>query len=283
MPGQEGKIHYPETLYDLHNLVKAEGTYDFYSGRIHRNIDSEREFYHLPDEIIFLDRIEDLKKINRSETYIDCGSTLSFDALLSKAEHLLPPLYVKTLKEYYNPALLCCTTPAGIIYSGLLPTPLSLLSNVIEVSYEIRRLKTHRWRSVTAVNHWIYHNQIYKNDRYELQSGDVILRMRIPANNWGHIRLRKINLGEKALYLAMTVDIARNYISNFRLSFALEGGQLYRDREREAHVTGRTISSSGKEVRILAQATAEQIGNGSGRENCPGHIQMYQEFPLPKE
>ena len=262
MPVQEGKVLFPTTLNELHNLIKIDGQGSFYSGRVHQNIEASHELYQLNSTLISLDRIEELKRINRSETYIDCGSTLSFGALLQKAEHLLPRLYIKILKQYYNPALLSCTTPAGIVYSGRLPTPLSLLSNVIEVSYEVRRLKTHRWRGVTTVNHWIYHNQIYKNDRFDLDKGDVVMRMRIPANNWGHIRLRKLNLGKKALYLAITVDISGNYISNFRFSYALEDGSLHRDREREAHITGRTIGNSGREVKNLAQATADQIGMG---------------------
>lgn len=263
MHGKEGKISFPATLYELHGLIKTEGTVPFFSGRMY----PERESlpgteYQLPPEIISLDEVEELKRISRSETYIDCGSTVSFSALFNKAGHLLPPLLISTVKESFNPAVIGLTTPAGLLYSGRIPTPLSLLLNLFEVSYEVRRLRMHRWKGIRAANIWIYHNQLFKNGQIALDAGDVVLRMRIPANNWGQARIRRIGLGRDDLHIAMTADISRSYITNFRLSYALGGGEFFRDREREAHITGRTVSGSGKEVENLAREAVQKLGLG---------------------
>ncbi|MDC7222058.1 MAG: hypothetical protein PQJ59_19165 [Spirochaetales bacterium] len=261
MPGKEGKIYYPVSLGEVLNIIRTYGTIPFFSGRMYPEIEGiPGTYYSLPHEIISLDQVEELKKINRSETYIDCGSTVPFSALFSKAGHILPPIVIKTVKNSFNPARLCLTTPAGLIYSGCFPTPISLLFNVIDVSYEIRRLKMHRWRGLMAVNHWTYHNQLFKNRKIELKEGDIVVRMRLPSNTWGKARIRRIQLGKDSLYLAMTADINRNYISNFRFSYALEGGEIFRERDREAHISGRNLDASSKEIETLSKVAAEKLG-----------------------
>ena len=273
MPGREDRISYPASLSELHNMMRADGTVPFFSGRMFPEVDeASSSYYNLPGEIISLDEVEELKKIHRSETYIDCGSTVSFYALFNKAGHLLPPVLINTLKKAYNPAQLFLTTPAGILYSGRIPTPVSLLFNVMECSYEIRRLKTHRWRGITSVNHWVYHNQLFQQGEVKLEAGDVILRMRIPSNTWGQAQIRQISLGRRTLYLAVTAENSRNYISDFRFSYALDGGELFRDREKEAHISGRMVSNSAKEVDNMAKAAAEKTGlRGQGKIN-PGNL-----------
>ncbi len=260
---KEGKVSYPSNLYELHNIMKTKGTAPFFSGRMYpENREYPGVFYDLPPEMICLDQVEELNRISRSETYIECGSAVSFQAFFLKAGHLLPPLLISTVKSAFNPAKLSLTTPAGLLYSGYIPTSLSLLFNVFEVSYEIRKLRMHRWKGISFVNQWLYHNQLFNNGRIALDEGDVILRLRIPANNWGQAAIRRIRLGKETLYLAMTADITRSYISNFRFSYAVEGGEFFRDREREAYLTGRTVAGSGKDVETLARETCARLGMG---------------------
>jgi hypothetical protein len=261
MLGKEDRIYFPATLSELHNLIKSGGATPFYSGRMYPIKEAALEdSYSLPPTLINLDGIEELKKISRSETYIDCGSIVSLTALFNKAGHLLPPLLIRTLQEAYNPAQLYLTTPAGIIYSGKFPTPVSLLLNIMEVSYEIRRLKMHNWRGISAVNHWMFHNQLFQKGKIDLKAGDILLRMRLPSNTWGKARMERIQLGKKTVFLAMTSEINRNYIADFRFSYAFDGGELFREREREAHISGRNINSSAKETELLAKAAAEKLG-----------------------
>ncbi|MDC7222863.1 MAG: FAD binding domain-containing protein [Spirochaetales bacterium] len=261
MPGRDAKIYYPASLGELHNLIKTEGTGTFYSGRMYpEKEETPGRYYNLAEELISLDGVEELKRINRSETYIDCGSAVPFTALFNKAGHILPSILMKTVRKAYNPAQLCLTTPAGLLYSGKIPTPVSLLFNVMEVSYEIRRLKTHRWRGISAVNHWIYHNQLFKNGEIDLKEGDVVMRIRLPSNTWGQARIERIQLGKTPLYLAMTSQINRNYISNFRFSYALEGGELFRERDREAHISGRNMGSASRETELISKKAAEKLG-----------------------
>jgi hypothetical protein len=261
MLGKEDRIYFPATLSELHNLIKSGGATPFYSGRMYPIKEAALEdSYPLPPTLINLDGIEELKKISRSETYIDCGSIVSLTALFNKAGHLLPPLLIRTLQEAYNPAQLYLTTPAGIIYSGKFPTPVSLLLNIMEVSYEIRRLKMHNWRGISAVNHWMFHNQLFQKGKIDLKAGDILLRMRLPSNTWGKARMERIQLGKKTVFLAMTSEINRNYIADFRFSYAFDGGELFREREREAHISGRNINSSAKETELLAKAAAEKLG-----------------------
>ena len=263
MPGREDRIFYPASLGELHNLLRTEGTFPFYSGRMYpETAEAPGSSYRLESDIISLDEVEELKRISRSDSYIDCGSAVSFSALFNKAGHLLPPVLIHTLKRVYNPAKLCLTTPAGILYSGRIPTPVNLLFNVMEVSYEIRRLKTHRWRGISSVNHWIYHNQLFQQGDIKFEAGDVVLRVRIPSNTWGQAQIRQITLGKQTLYLAMSADISRNYISDFRFSFALEGGDLFRDREKEAHVSGRMVGNAAREVEGISKGAAEKLGWG---------------------
>ncbi|MDR0550870.1 MAG: FAD binding domain-containing protein [Spirochaetaceae bacterium] len=212
----------------------------------------------LPQKIISLEKIEELKRISRTERYLELGSMVKLNKILSLGR-IVPELLRKFLELCETEAVRNLETLCGAIFAGASGHDLtgSTLSTPPEsgfravrgamcalgASYELRTASTSRWISASR----------YSNDlKNEFQNPDEILvRVRIPLEKWDWILCRKFRAfdrqGREEGYAAFLARVQNDTLSEVRIVFS--GEDLLRDSYCEHMITGKKLPLSKEETK----------------------------------
>jgi len=164
-PTRSPMIHQPRTLNELSLLFQriekpllwAGGTY----------LMSKSEYYPSPSnrQIIDLAEIEELKRINRTDRYIDIGSMVNASSLLSAGKLILPSILKSALGSIIGHITRRQITIGGSVCEPESRVAFSTALSVLDAQAEIRQWEDGRFTAT-----WIPVNRLYDKD------GSLLLR-----------------------------------------------------------------------------------------------------------
>lgn len=191
----------------------------------------------LEPEIIALAGIEDLKKISRSERYLEIGSMASISKILETGASFAPDLFQKCLRSIgYLPTRNKATLGGNINIAELRASTFPVLT-VLEAQIELRSTTRSRWISISRF--------VNPDGTLNRNNDEICTRIRVPTGGWN---IQEFRGGESGL--AQTnwsisfcgiAETRKGVLSDFRFCFGSMGKTLLRSREIEATLTSRKI------------------------------------------
>jgi len=174
-------IHQPRTLNELSLLFQRIENPLLWAGGTH--LMSKSDFYPSPPnrQIIDLGEIEELKRISRTDRYVDIGSMVTTSSLLSAGKLVLPSILKSALGSIVNHITRRQITIGGAVCEPESRMAFSTALAVLDAQAEIRRWEEGRFTSA-----WTPVNRLYdKNGSLLLRDAPFVLTKIRLGLEWG--------------------------------------------------------------------------------------------------
>lgn len=180
------------------------------------------------NKAIYPGYIPDLSALKRSERYFDIGPELRINELLRKGAAVLPPILVRALTECGPPNVRNILTIGGLICApkirNSVVAALSILNTKLElVSFSTANLKLN-----------IPIQQFFKEGKLALLPGDMILKIRIPYEDYDVDYYNEIQDKGTTITFVGTASTFKSSISICKFAIGNWGDEIIRETEIES-------------------------------------------------
>lgn len=248
-------IHMPESLSELLQLYRRRPRAAIYAGGTELLRGVTKAEFALPMEVISLQEIEELRRVSRTERYLEIGAAATVARILQIGANILPPAFYSAIHHIGPPGLHSLATLGGNVCSfGQIFSVTPLLS-IMDVRYEIRRQGHTRWVPASRFRE--------PHGTPNLSAGEILTRIRIPLEHWNvqiFRQLGTIHLSNTApLVFCALAKTDKGALDDFRLTFCGHRPVLFRNREREADLVGRRLPLPGREIQAFLSGVQDDI------------------------
>ncbi|MGI5061216.1 FAD-binding protein [Treponema denticola] len=210
------------------------------------------EMIYLPEHILDLNFLPELKVISKTERYFEFGAAVTLNEILDLGKKNIPPSLYYSIEKIANNAIRSLATIGGNIATAnpLSGTFLPMLA--LDAKLEIRTAENIEWVPFAK-----YIDKSYAERREEKY---IISRIRIPNETWTKSFYTRIGtpgyIGSDTASFLFLILIQKNILSDMRLFFASD--ELIRNKEFDNLLLGRTLPLSQSDVPVIMQK-AKQI------------------------
>jgi CO/xanthine dehydrogenase FAD-binding subunit len=194
----------------------------------------------LPHNILCLDKLADLRRITRTERYLELGAMVTLNEIiyLGKA---VPEVFIRCLEGIAGPQVRNLATIGGNLChkAWRLDAFAPLLG--LDALYELRSATSVRW--IAASRFASLSSALTLNER------ELLTRIRIPLEPWDYSAYKKFKwqeTGESSGSAVFLVRSEKNGLTGLRVVFA--GGVILRDKQSESLLIGKRLPLDKKDV-----------------------------------
>ncbi|MFP4178853.1 MAG: FAD binding domain-containing protein [Spirochaetaceae bacterium] len=222
--------------------------------------------FELPKKVIHLAGVPELKKISRSERYLEIGAGVPVDRILKVGKHVLPKALDHSLRKIGHPAIHNVATLGGNVCHA--PRRLNSygILTLLDTRAELRHAGGSRWIPIPRL--------FSKTGTPSLEPGELITRFRIPFVNWNLQFFQKVGdpfiSPKRSLTFSALTEVRKGEITDFRIAVTFLGKSILRDFNLEALITGKKVPLTEKhrgEARELLRASLKDL---------PGEVTLFQ-------
>ncbi|TFG60865.1 MAG: hypothetical protein E4H36_11355 [Spirochaetales bacterium] len=205
----------------------------------------------LPQDLIYIGGLEELKRINRTDRYLDISSAVSISSILETGRHVLPSAFRECLEGIATPQVRNLATLGGNVCAGTQRMDAFPVLALMEVRIEIRRAGSSRWLPLNRC--------LDGEGNFILNPGEAVTRLRIPYDDW-NVQMYK----KSAVFRAFEEDRIifcglskrqKNTLNEIRFIYCLGRQTLLRIRDVELELTGKSLPLSDRTIdQILEEA-----------------------------
>ncbi len=205
-------------------------------------------------DIIHLSGVNELKKVRRTERYLEIGAGVPVKKIINVGQHILPFALAQALMSIGSPAVRNLATIGGNLgfRDGRLNSfsVLMLMDSIVE----LRMSGKSRWVQLGRLN--------------SISATEVLTRIRIPFRNWDLQYFRAI--GDPLLHpmdsLSFTVlaETNKGIISNLRFAVGNIGKSTLRSIDFETYLSGKKLRLSGRELETAVNIFQSFVQNIEG-------------------
>jgi len=192
--------------------------------------------YALPPIILSLDKINDLKKITRTERYLEIGAMVKLNEIILLGK-ILPAVLRSCLESIAGPQLRNIATIGGNICNTENRVNAGCPLVALDAKYELSSEQFSRWISASRFLSPISGNV--------LNQQELLTRIRIPLENWDYSVYRRfscpVNSGSSAVFL---MKHQKNILTEIRVIYKADS--IIRDIDSESLLVGNQLPLSRK-------------------------------------
>jgi len=187
----------------------------------------------LPRNIISLDEIEELRKISRSERYLEIGCMVKLSQIINLGK-IVPEILTHCLEKIASPQLRSQATIGGNICNPSVKLDTTAPMIALDAQYELRSSQSTRWVSAS---------------RFSSQPGppslarqECLTRIRVPLDPWTFNWYRKFNFSLVSKPGGSILLILRNQkdiLTDIRVLYSSQA--IYREKDAESMLIGKHL------------------------------------------
>ena len=187
--------------------------------------------------VISIARIDELKRISRSERYVDIGAAAPISSILAIGSKIVPELLLGALRGISSQPVRNLATLGGnlCVTETRLSTFAALL--LLEAKIELRRVNRSRWVPLGRF--------VLADGTLGRAPGEVCTRIRVPLVEWNIQEYRTIAPATLAtgwnISFCGVADTTKGMLADFRFVFGSMGKTVLRNREIEAALSNRKL------------------------------------------
>ncbi len=210
-------------------------------------------------DIIFLGNVQELKRINRSERYLEIGSQVSIEQILKVGQHILHPVFARACRESGSYVIRSQATIGGALGIDTLSLNVQTALSVLDSQVEIRSPENKKNRS-----QWIpVHRMFSRNRERNTLQPAIITKVRILLEEGDFEFFKTVGEPYLAPKEAVILSVFAKYnlpaISEYRfaLSFPLYG--IFRSREIETAVSSNDLPLGQRDIIRIIRSLREDL------------------------
>ena len=192
----------------------------------------DRQVPELPPVILSLDGIEEMRRISRSERYLEIGATVKLSRIIEQRK-FVPDVLVQCLRNIAGPQLRNMATIGGNICCHL---DSASAFTALDAQYELRSAQSSRWITAARFSP--------EPSPGALGSRELLSRIRVPLDNWDYHAYKKFvrqasatGAGRNAVFLAKA---QKNVLADIRI-ICKTGDRIWRDKDSESLLIGKRL------------------------------------------
>jgi CO/xanthine dehydrogenase FAD-binding subunit len=245
--------YYPRELGDFLGLVARYGNGSIVGG----GIESIRLGERLPQSIVAMDRVEELRSVGRNERFLELGAGMSLQGIRDLGEGNLPQVLLDSIDSIGRPLLIPLASLAGTLCARQRRLDPFAAFSALDAKAELRSLSSSRWLPVARL--------FSESGDALIKPNEALLRVRIPLVSWDIAIHRKVgcpgSLGDHSGSFCFLLQAGKNTVSDIRVTYA--GKVTLRSKELEAGIQGRRIpihDRDGASIIAAYEKAAEAAG-----------------------
>ena len=201
--------------------------------------------FELPESILSLEKIEEMRSITRTERYLEIGAMVRLSEIVALGK-TVPDVFSRTLLGIASAQLRNLATIGGNICSfGDTIAPLVAL----DARFELRSAAASRW--IPAIH---FSTILLQQADRTMAKGELLTRIRIPLDEWNYTeyhKFRAIDSGGEGGVLILLVRNQKNVLSRIHVVFSgntLLGNALLKDKNGESFLQGKALPLDKKDA-----------------------------------
>ncbi|MDR2149889.1 MAG: FAD binding domain-containing protein [Spirochaetaceae bacterium] len=185
---------------------------------------------HFAPTIVALDALDELRRITRTERYIELGSTVTLNRIIALGK-AVPDVLLRSLEQVADSQVRNLATIGGNIQCRLNSTAALL---ALDARYELRSVSGSRWISA-------YRFSVEKEES-AVQRQELLTRIRIPLEKWEYSLCKcfvsPFDLESRGVAV-LIARVKKNVLSDIHLVFA--GHTILHDTATETLLIGKKL------------------------------------------
>ncbi len=257
MPDSTGGVNVftPRTLADLLSLKRRRPDVTVFAGGTYILHNSSDKIPALPAAVASIRHLEELKRIHRTERYIELGSCVSLSEISRIGGRTIPPVLAHAIAAIASPPLRSLATLGGNICVREQRLTLFPVLFVLDARLELREHGGSRWLPITRM--------VEPDGDLAISDAEVLTRVRIPLSDWNSQYHRTLAPGPGSSGLSLSfcglANTSRGVLTDFRFAFGSMGKILLRSREIEAELVSRKVPLPDRDNDALCAVFADYI------------------------
>lgn len=248
-------VYAPKTVPDALSLRAAHPDAVVYAGGTWMLSGLSGRFPDLPRLIVSLTNVEELRRISRTERYLEIGSMLTLAQLLSIGRNVLPSALTTAIEGIGNPGVRNLATVGGNLCVPDRRMTLFPVLHVMDARLELRSTGSSRWVSIGRF--------IGTDGRPMIEPNEILVRIRLPLDQWNVQSFQPADrhgvLDDSPVVFCGLAATQRDLITDFRAICCFPGTEYIRSRDLEAELVGRKIPLGPKGLRSFLEDFRELL------------------------
>ena len=190
-----------------------------------------RQILELPSIILSLERLEEMRRISRTERYLEIGAMAKLSQIIELGKNV-PATLRLCLESIAGPQLRNMATIGGslCLRDGCLDSSAALMA--LDAQYELRNAQSSRW--ISASRFFSTPGQI------ALKPQELLTRIRVPLENWDYSIYKKFaGQGVQSRVVVFLAKIQKNILNDLRIVCKTDA--LWRNKESESIIVGKYL------------------------------------------
>jgi CO/xanthine dehydrogenase FAD-binding subunit len=203
--------------------------------------------------IISLERIEELRKISRSERYLEIGCMVKLSQIINLGK-IVPAVLTRCLENIADPQLRSQATIGGNICNPSARLDTSAPMIALDAQYELRSAQSTRWVSAS---------------RFSSQAGtagfarqELLTRIRVPLEPWTFSWYRKFNFSLASKPGGCILLILRNQkdiLTDIRVIYSSQA--IFREKDGETMLMGKHLPLDRRDASAFVERWKGYLSN----------------------
>lgn len=243
-------VYFPETMGELLQIHRREPEALVYGGGTFILSQRTGRFAELPPAVISLQEVEELRRVSRTERYLEIGAMVPIRQIIRLGEHNVPAALHEALRHIGPPAVTGLATLGGnLAIPGRIMTGVPVLS-LLDARVELRRQGGARWLPV---------GRLHRADgSLDVHPNEIITRIRTPLYPWTTQVFRRFGSelapDSSPLTFCGLARANNRIVEELRIVGSIGQPRPLRNKSMEAELVGRRLPLSARDVRIAMDA-----------------------------
>ena len=243
---------FPSTYSELFSIWNRFPQAVIYAGGTDLLWRQGKNILKLPQNVLCLDKLEDLHRITRTEHHLEIGSMVKLNKIIHLGK-IVPETLAQCLENIAGIQLRNLATIGGNICSTFRMLDASVPLTALDAQYELRGAHTSRWVSAAR-----FHSA---SEGKTPGNQELLTRIRLPLHQWDYSAYKKFypeNIySSKALVFLAKVQ--KNILSDIRVMYKAD--TIYRNKNGDSIIIGKYLPLSRKTADDYVENWREYLSN----------------------
>jgi len=246
-------IFEPKTMYSLLSILKKYPDALIYSSGLEKVCQSREKTVSFDKDIIYIEKIEELQKMNRSERYIEIGAATRINDIIDKGKNIIPGILLKAMKNITPPNFKNILTIGSMVCAKKERTPVFSVLSILDTKLEIRSSSSSRWISI---------NHLFNNNIITLAPDEIITKIKLHLEDYDISIFREIDSGfsnEGPITFSAIVLLSKRNITSIKFIFSTSNTFVIRNKEVESNLEDQNIPVNDKLMTTVTSQFSEYL------------------------
>ena len=261
-------LFFPSTFQEFFSTWSQYNNAVLYAGGSQIIRKQGKRFPTLPDNIISLEKMHELQKINRSERHLEIGAMVKLNQIINLGK-IVPEALNLCLQNIAGPQLRSLATIGGNLCNQHRRLDACIPMIALDAQYELRTALTTRWISASRFSSL--------PGPPILAPQEILTRIRVPLDPWDFIWYRKLSIpgsSEPGGGILFIMRNQKNILTDIRVVYS--GKAVLREKNCETMLAGKHLPLGYKETKAFIDGWKTYLSVIEGIESSifPGNAEQ---------